>query len=612
MKKALFALLAFLFIAPAWAQFADQRQYAASTGGSANAQTVAVPNYALDIGVAINFRASFTNNAATTLNVNGQGAVAVKKQTATGLAALTGGEIVSGQIAQVFFDGAQFELINSANVGFIWVGTSGGSANAQTVTAATAFAGQALTFRAGFTNTGALTLNGVAVDKDTIAGPVALVGGEVFVGNVVSVTYDSTLTVYHLLNPPVTKQAFVTLASATTTDLGTANSPNVNVSGVTTITSFGSSASVNAPLYYVTFSGALLLTNNNTSLILPGASNITTAANDSLIAKYLGSGNWQVLEYNYASSVPVTFTQPTGRLTLTTATPVLSGAVNAATTIYYTPYIGNSVPLWNGTAFSNTPFVEISQLLSDATKSPAAAVAASAYDLFVWYDAGTVRLSRGPVWTNVTTRSAGTAIARVSGVLVNSIAITNGPGAGYGTYVGTIATDAGGATVTFNPTPAAASGGPTNGAWVGLWNQYNHRVVTAYAQDSKASWTYATTAWRSSDNSANNRVTFVAGGLEDYTVTEFTQYILNSGIATGYIGVGVNSTSAPSFVAAAGGNSANDATVGQPAARANVAPALGVTFVQALEYGNPANYTLNGAVGGGVGQTHQISAQVAY
>ena len=97
-----------------------------------------------------------------------------------------------------------------------------------------------------------------------------------------------------------------TLASANTTDLGTAASACVSITGTTTISSFGSSASsANAPIYFVTFTGALTLTYNSVSMILPGAANITTAAGDSLLAEYLGAGNWKVLVYSAATGQPL-------------------------------------------------------------------------------------------------------------------------------------------------------------------------------------------------------------------------------------------------------------------------------------------------------------------
>lgn len=103
-----------------------------------------------------------------------------------------------------------------------------------------------------------------------------------------------------------------TLASNSTTDLGSTNVTTVKVTGTTTITSFGYSAATSNPIYFVRFAGALTLTQNATSLILPGAANIATAAGDALIAEYLGGGNWQVLVYQpaggYAPSANPTFT----------------------------------------------------------------------------------------------------------------------------------------------------------------------------------------------------------------------------------------------------------------------------------------------------------------
>lgn len=96
-----------------------------------------------------------------------------------------------------------------------------------------------------------------------------------------------------------------TIASATTTDLGTLSSNIASITGTTTITSLGSSASVANPLYFIRFTGALLLTYNATSLILPGAANITTAAGDAATLEYLGSGNWRCLHYQRATGIPL-------------------------------------------------------------------------------------------------------------------------------------------------------------------------------------------------------------------------------------------------------------------------------------------------------------------
>lgn len=195
--------------------------------------------------------------------------------------------------------------------------TSGGSANAQTVasptpTGFTLAVGKRVTFIAGFTNTGAMTLNvnstgATNVYRYTPSGPVALTGGEVIANNYVEVVYDGTqYQLYTNAALPGYGPA-TSLASATTTDLGTIPSHNVTITGTTTITSFGSSAVTTYPLYKLKFSGILTLTYNGTSLILPGGVSITTAANDTAEALYLGSGNWQVTAYNRASGQPLGF-----------------------------------------------------------------------------------------------------------------------------------------------------------------------------------------------------------------------------------------------------------------------------------------------------------------
>jgi len=90
-----------------------------------------------------------------------------------------------------------------------------------------------------------------------------------------------------------------TLASATTTDLGSVVASVITISGVTTITGFGSTVQL-GEIKALIFSGILTLT-QSASLLLPNnAGNITTAAGDRAWAAYLGGGNWEVLVYQKA------------------------------------------------------------------------------------------------------------------------------------------------------------------------------------------------------------------------------------------------------------------------------------------------------------------------
>lgn len=95
-----------------------------------------------------------------------------------------------------------------------------------------------------------------------------------------------------------------TVASNTTTDIGAASSNNILVTGTTTITSLGTSASLSNPLYVVQFQSAgLTLTYNGTSLILPGGVNVVTQANDWAIFEVInaGLGYWQCVSYQRAN-----------------------------------------------------------------------------------------------------------------------------------------------------------------------------------------------------------------------------------------------------------------------------------------------------------------------
>lgn len=93
------------------------------------------------------------------------------------------------------------------------------------------------------------------------------------------------------------------VASATP-DIGASDSLFVRLTGTTAITSFGSSAET-GEYRWLRFAAALTLTYNGTSLILPTAANITTAAGDTAFAVHEGSGNWRVLWYQRATAVPL-------------------------------------------------------------------------------------------------------------------------------------------------------------------------------------------------------------------------------------------------------------------------------------------------------------------
>jgi hypothetical protein len=94
------------------------------------------------------------------------------------------------------------------------------------------------------------------------------------------------------------------IASAATTDLGAVEGVSNDITGTTTITSFGT---VRAGIWkIIKFEGALTLTHNATSLILPGAGNISTVIGDIAIVISEGSGNWRCVSYLRSGYLAIT------------------------------------------------------------------------------------------------------------------------------------------------------------------------------------------------------------------------------------------------------------------------------------------------------------------
>lgn len=295
---------------------------------------------------------------------------------------------------------------------------------------------------------------------------------------------------------------------------------------------------------------------------------------------------------------------PQGRLTLASGVPVMTTTQSAKTTLYYTPHVGNQLPLYDGSNMIPTAFAEISVATTDTSKNPAAIGASKVNDWFVWNDGGTVRLSHGPDWTNDTTRSAGTALTRVNGILLNAVAITNGPGAERGTYVGTTRSDGSGQLNWI--LGSAANGGGV--AVLNVWNAYNRVDVTTSVADNTGSWNYTSSTARASNDSASNRMWFVSGLAEDGVYAAFSQRIATATAtgAFGRIGIGLDSTSSYAFQALAVSPSSGVIYNAPLIVQGAISPQLGAHYLQALESGDGSNSTtfLGGA------QTYQFSARL--
>jgi hypothetical protein len=193
---------------------------------------------------------------------------------------------------------------------------------------------------------------------------------------------------------------------------------------------------------------------------------------------------------------------PGGRLTLTSGVPVMnrtSGSVSNAGTVYWTPYGGGLVPIWNGSRFFVIQCPELSNILANAGNAgPAAAVRNAVYDLYIELISGVPALVRSDMWQLVgaaTNTNANPAVftqagnGALNGTPVRLAAVGGGslspnftPGVTY--YV--IGANTGAGTFSLAATPGGtplAAGGPSTAVTqqtiigIGNNNNYTNAVV---------------------------------------------------------------------------------------------------------------------------------------
>lgn len=252
-----------------------------------------------------------------------------------------------------------------------------------------------------------------------------------------------------------------------------------------------------------------------------------------------------------------------GRLTLTSGTPFTTTDVTAATTIYFTPYNGNRITLYDGSGWDLYTFTERSLSLSGLT-------ADTNYDVFIYDNSGTLTLT-SVAWTNATTRA--TNITLQDGVYCQSGSLTR-------RYLGTFRT--------------TSSTGQTEDSLLRryLWNNYNRVQRQLLVTDSTDSWTYATASYRSLNNSTNNRVQFVIGVNEN--LVELRHYLtsITQGVTPG---IALDSTTANNAVIRSLTASAAASQVGISEYRGY--PGIGYHYLQLTEQGNGSTATIYGDAG---------------
>jgi len=240
-----------------------------------------------------------------------------------------------------------------------------------------------------------------------------------------------------------------------------------------------------------------------------------------------------------------------GRLTLESNVATSAADNTAKTNIYFTPYIGDQISLYDGSSTWNTrTFTELTLALGTLTD-------ATIYDLFLYDNSGTVAFDTPVAWRNSGQAITGATAATPIVITANSHGLSNGDQVYISGVNGVNAngtwTVANKATNTFELSGSVGSGSYVNGGYLSargtllttqngvlvktgattrlyigsfkttsttttessvtkrfLWNFFNRTATRAIKADG-TSHTYATASSRFWNNDANSKVQFIVG-----------------------------------------------------------------------------------------------------
>lgn len=259
-----------------------------------------------------------------------------------------------------------------------------------------------------------------------------------------------------------------------------------------------------------------------------------------------------------------------GRLTTEPGVPVSTSDRTNQTTVYFTPYKGSKISLYNGTTWAISTFTERSLVLAGLTAN-------RNYDVFLYNNSGTLQMELSAAWTNNFTRAD--ALTKQDGVYIKNSATTR-------RYLGTI-----------RATAATQTQDTRSQRFV--WNYFNRMRRLLSLPFTGNSWNYGTAAFRAVNADNTLRVEYVNGQPESTIVlrglvvatagaTNRTNISLSFGMDTD----GVSNSLIPR------GGAASDAIRQQLwVDMLEKEDGLGYHYIQAIEYGN-SQVTFYGDDGG--------------
>lgn len=284
--------------------------------------------------------------------------------------------------------------------------------------------------------------------------------------------------------------------------------------------------------------------------------------------------NQPFLNNTSGSSIPAANNLPLfsgGRLSLSSSLPVTVSDITGATTIYYLPYSTTSAPGMisvcdsSGSNWGNSAFTTLSIAVPSTTNTN--------YDVFYNDSTGSAAQLVLTAWSSQTARATG--LTQISpGVWVQN-------GQDNYRYLGTFATGS----VSGQVADSAANRN--------VWNMNNRIPRQLYAADTTTSWGYTTATWRSADantTAGQGRTTFIIGLQETMLDAEYHGGFQNtaSTSASVAIGLGLDATGAATSQCSGsvGGTINKEYNL---MCRYNTYPAVGIHFLQNLEFGVASN-----------------------
>jgi hypothetical protein len=322
-----------------------------------------------------------------------------------------------------------------------------------------------------------------------------------------------------------------------------------------------------------------------------------------------------------------------GRLTLASGDPVPNTDQIAKSTVYFTPYQGDKIGLYNAATWTARTFAELSLDISGVGYTKF-----TSFDIFAYWTGAAVALE-SLIWKQVTATNDPTAgatktinVPDTTGCVVgdwvtvfdgaaSEIARVGTVNAGVSIVVDLLANSYTKPTINYNSRGTAlilqdgvwVLTGAVDRRYVGtirigdtasktedscknrfLSNTYNRHPRKIYASPVAASWNYGTPTWRPANNDLTARFSYVAGLPDIEVSTKTYAYLIDMGLARGYIGTGkdVITTRTDDLYFSWGGILYVEGTT---SSIHDFATTIGFHFMQMMEYASGSYLTFYGA-----------------